>query len=70
MGYYMGVFTQEAFMAFQFTAQATGTTDDDIICALELMIKQIQDGYLSGFDRGEDRDYSWSMVKESTVTNC
>jgi hypothetical protein len=49
-------------MAYKFTAQATGETDDDIIIALEYMIKQIQDGYTSGFDRGEDRDFSWSMI--------
>ena len=50
-------------MAYKFTAQATGATDDDIIYALEIMIKQIQDGYTSGFDRGEDRDYTWDMIE-------
>jgi len=45
-------------MAYKFTAQATGATDDDILLALELMIKQIQDGYTSGFDSGEDRDFN------------
>jgi hypothetical protein len=48
-------------MAYKFTAQATGETDDDIIIALEIMIKQIQDGYTSGFDRGEDRDYNFHL---------
>jgi hypothetical protein len=50
-------------MAYKFTAQATGVTDDDIVHALEIMIKQIQDGYTSGFDSGEDRDFNWDMVE-------
>jgi hypothetical protein len=50
-------------MAFKFTAQATGATDDDILLALELMIKQIQDGFTSGYDSGEDRDFNWGMVE-------
>jgi hypothetical protein len=50
-------------MAYKFTAQATGETDDDIITALEEIIYKIQDGYTSGSDRGEDRDFNWSMVE-------
>jgi hypothetical protein len=50
-------------MAYKFTAQATGATDDDIVLALEIMIKQIQDGFTSGLDSGEDRDFSWSMIE-------
>ena len=50
-------------MAFKFTAQATGATDYDILLALEIMIKQIQDGFTSGFDNGEDRDFNWDMVE-------
>ena len=50
-------------MAYEFTAQATGVDNDDIILALELMIKQIQDGFTSGFDSGEDRDFDWDMVE-------
>ena len=50
-------------MAYEFTAQATGATDRDIVLALEIMIKQIQDGCNGGFDSGEDRDFSWSMVE-------
>lgn len=55
-------------MAYEFTAKATGEADDDIIIALELMIKQIQDGYTSGFDRGENRDFSWSMAEGNQPT--
>jgi hypothetical protein len=48
-------------MAYEFTAKATGATDDDIITALEEIIYKIQDGYTSGFDSGEDRDYSFNL---------
>jgi hypothetical protein len=48
-------------MAYDFNARATGETDDDVIMALELIIKQIQDGYTSGQDSGENRDYYWSL---------
>ncbi len=51
-------------MALKFTAQATGVTEDDIVLALEIMIKQIQDGYSSGLDRGENRDFSWNMAEQ------
>jgi hypothetical protein len=50
-------------MAYEFTAQATGVDDYDIIYALEIMIEQIQDGFTSGRDSGEDRDFSWSMIE-------
>jgi hypothetical protein len=55
-------------MAFQFTARATGETDDDIILALEIMIAQIQDGYTSGFDCSKVRDFNWSIVETPAVT--
>ena len=48
-------------MAYKFTAQATGETDDDIITALEEIIYKIQDGYTSGSNGGEDSDYSFDL---------
>lgn len=48
-------------MAYDFNAKVTGKTDDDVIMALKLIIKQIQDGYTSGLDSGESRFYRWSM---------
>lgn len=48
-------------MYFDFNARATGKTDDDVIMALELIIKQIQDGDTSGLGCGENCDYRWSL---------
>jgi hypothetical protein len=48
-------------MAYEFTAKATGATDDDIITALEEIIYKIQDGCISGIEGGEDCDYSFDL---------
>jgi hypothetical protein len=48
-------------IAYKFTAQVTGATDDDIITASEEIIYKIQDGYTSGSNGGEDSDYSFDL---------
>lgn len=48
-------------MAYDFSAKVTGKTDDDVIMALESIIKHIRYGYTSGLDSRESRFYRWSM---------
>ena len=48
-------------MAYKFTAQATGETDDDIIYALEMMLARLQGGFTSGHEEGHNRDYNFDL---------
>ena len=48
-------------MAYKFTAQATGATDDDIIYALKMILVQIQGGFTSGGEEGHNRDYNFDL---------
>ena len=50
-------------MAYKFTAQATGETDDDIIYALKMMLARLQSGFTSGHEEGHNRDYNFDVTE-------
>jgi hypothetical protein len=45
------------------TVEAHGKTKDDLVMALEEVIKALNSGCHSGFDRNEDGDYTFDTVK-------
>ncbi len=43
------------------TVNASGLDSEDLVVGLEEVVKKVRDGFSSGFDEGEDRDYDFEI---------
>ena len=48
-------------MPLNFQFSATGASQSDIEESLEIAIRQVREGYTSGFDRNEDGSYQYDL---------
>lgn len=53
-------------MALHAKIEVSGNTRDDVIAGLEEALRQVREGYLTGFNRNEDGHYHFEIDGEET----